>query len=111
MRHGQVYWAFLTILLSVSIGSGQAVRLDPVPTGVEPVGIDISATTTDFFPVVANSGDNSVSVFRLTSLPGRNAMPKMLTPVVTVRGIPGPYSIASCGAQGFQGVVGSTELR
>jgi len=76
---------------------GQQLRLDPFPTGLAPLGIDVTASSPQaggpVYAVVANSGDNSVSIFALNY-----TGPAPVTPLTVVRGIPSPYAVAACGS-------------
>ena len=53
---------------------------------------DISAFPRAGFAVIANSGDNSVSIFAFASLHA----PVTLTPLNPVAGIPAPYAVSTC---------------
>ena len=99
-----IRWLAATILASGAAVWAQTVGLNAVPTGLKPLGVDITAfdvttsgeTTTQYDAVVANSGDNSVSIL---GLKGGTVTPTV-TPLTTLTGIPSPYAIASCGGHG-----------
>lgn len=89
------------LLLSLVAGAQSPPAFDvaSAATGLRPVGIDgftVTVTrqsppfvsTTFSYAVVANSGENSVSVFGVGTPPSL---------VQTLTGIPGPYGVAACG--------------
>ncbi len=73
---------------------GQGLRVDRLPTGLRPIGIDIAVfgtgTDVSYVAVVANSGEDSISIFRLQ-------FPGSVSPGATIHGIPSPYGVAACG--------------
>src|SRR3990170_4634242 len=78
-------------------------RIDSIPTGLRPVGMDINFP----FAAVANSGDDSVSVFELLGVGAGDT--KRVSLVTTIRGIPAPHGLSFCtpGATGVNLLVTS----
>ncbi len=74
--------------VAVLAQSPPQLALDSLPVGLTPLGVDYNAG----FALVANSGDNSVSVVRIS---GGNG-PKTIRTEATIQGIPAPYAVASC---------------
>ena len=85
------------IALNTRFAAAQAVQLKTVPTGAQPLGIAVTTVLagpdTKTYTIVANSGDNSISIFQL-SFASQN-LNLALTTIVT--GIPSPYAISECG--------------
>ena len=81
------------ILLAIAAPAAAQLRIDAVPTGLQPLGLDIIGTG---YAVVANSGDDSVSVFALNFDSQNMGAPKTVTPVTVVRGIPSPFAVVAC---------------
>ena len=65
------------------------IQVNSYPTGLKPAGLAYGAG-----PVVANSGDNSLSFFQGTSNPQLGQV--VFSPSKVVSGIPGPYALAVC---------------
>jgi len=98
---------------------GQELRLDAIPTGLRPLGVDLLRIhwrhTARVYGVVANSGHDSVSVFLVLNFrstfesdPITDYRAELLT---TVRGISAPYAVASCvGTDGLSLGVGDRVL-
>jgi uncharacterized protein (TIGR03437 family) len=95
--------AGLSLLMGVTAPaqSTPPYSITSLPTGKQPKGIDITtaAATGDIsaFPsaayvVIANSGDNSVSVFGFATL----RPPFVLKPLSPITGIPSPYAVSTC---------------
>jgi uncharacterized protein (TIGR03437 family) len=86
----------LSLLLGVAVAAQlpQGLYLRSVPTGLQPVGVDMLAPTTSVdnpaaTVVVANSGDDSLSFFSLD-------FNLSLAPAGRVTGIPSPYAVSAC---------------
>ncbi len=93
--------AAICSVLSAAIAGGQdlvPVSLEAVTTGVRPLGVDITAagdtSGNPRFAAVANSGDNSVSIFELNL--DRRTSRAILVPRTTVQQVPSPYSVTFC---------------
>ena len=93
-------WRLLSIIGSVLFfaagAAGQTPRYNSVPTGHQPLGVAASLNQNgngQRYAVVANSGDNSVSIFQLNL--GSQGIALSLS--ATVTGIPSPYAVADCG--------------
>ncbi len=82
----------LVVALTSSPLVGQAIAIDSYPTGMKPLGIGGATGGT---VVVANSGDDSISIFRL--LYDSKTQISSLQFIKTVQGIPGPYAVKGCG--------------
>ncbi len=77
------------VVLGATLAAAQnasPIRMDSFPVGLKPLGIDIAFHSQQ--AVVANSGENSISILRLGTGKGR--------PAETIRGIPSPYAVATC---------------
>lgn len=89
-----VRFAGLLLVLSLAANSqtAPALTFNSVPTGLRPMGMAGFSTTNQAvvssYAVVANSGDNSLSAFKVGQTPVQQ---QVLT------GIPSPYAVASCG--------------
>ena len=79
------------LLLLASSGWTQIAVPFSVPTGLRPLGVAGINTGSASYAAVANSGDNSVSIFQLNPAPQNP-----LTLLVTVTGIPSPYGVFEC---------------
>jgi len=96
-----VAFAVLGAARGAAQSNNPAIRLDSVPTGLAPLGVAIAvpASVGSFlqaYVAVANSGDNSVGVLRL-SLDQNTPGPKALAPLASINGIPAPYAVTACG--------------
>lgn len=80
-------------LLYGSTGWCQTTRPASFPTGLRPLGVAVNGN----YAAVANSGDNSVSIFQLNLTPQSAS----LTLAATVTGIPSPYGVFACGSNTF----------
>ena len=90
-------WAAFSLMLAA-----QPLQITSVPTGLKPLGIAaMNSANPGLFQgmdylVVANSGDNSVSVFSYNMFALFNSLPP--TPVTVIQGIPDPHAvIRHCG--------------
>ena len=104
------FWPFLAISVAITgfaiaadAQSPPPVSITSAPTGLRPMGIAVSGVpVTEFstvfvrFAVVANSGDNSVSIFVLSAGPMET---RTLTPLSVETGIPSPYAAVACGGR------------
>ena len=84
-------------LLHAAFTWGQGIRIDSFPTGLQPMGIGTTLEDNGHGGLVelaatANSGDNTVSVFRYDQL----GLIGTLTRTATVSGIPSPFGIGGC---------------
>ena len=81
---------------------------ESIPTGLRPMGVDV--THAEFlgsggreFAVVANSGENSVSILVLSrttfTASGRLEAVVTVAPGGKIEGIPSPYAVAACPSQ------------
>src|SRR5258708_3249135 len=73
-----------------------------IQTGLRPLGIDTMPRSTSFIAdtddvVVANSGENSVSLLTMSPAPYVGG-PRALTITNKITGIPSPYAVAGCPA-------------
>jgi len=99
----QLFFRVAGVVLIFGLAAGAqsplALEVTAASTGLRPVGIGGFTVTvtresppfissTFSYAVVANSGDNSVSVFGVGGPPGL---------FQTLTGIPGPYGVAACG--------------
>jgi uncharacterized protein (TIGR03437 family) len=82
-------------LLALTVLSAQTpIRLDPLPVGQQPLGVDLRlVSNSQAYVGVANSGDNSVSILSLNFTSGS---PRTLVSLGTVTGIPSPYAVFLC---------------
>lgn len=76
----------------------QKLRVDSIPAGLRPLGISAAvfgdvASGQGLYFVVANSGENSVSIYDGPRTSGLYRPPLR----VKVEGIPGPYGVSHCG--------------
>ncbi len=89
------FWPFLAITVALTGLAITATAQPPFPivtgsvvTGVRPLGMDIAYLYANYaFAVVANSGENSVSIIGVESI---------LRPIMKLSGIPSPYAVAAC---------------
>jgi len=79
-------WVFCSLFAGAQTPA--SFEVSSAATGVRPVGVKVLAVSKSPYAVVANSGENSVSVFGVSSPPYL---------VQTLSGIPGPYGLAACG--------------
>ena len=92
--------AVVLVLWGAADVSAQAVHLDSVPVGRAPIGVDVARFASPFsaaegrYAVVANSGDQSVSIFELkgsTIIGDFSILPPTVVPQV-----PTPYAVTRC---------------
>ena len=93
------------VVLGVLLARWAAAQTPPtlaiqtLSTGLAPLGVDIAATTTGqwtWTAAVANSGEDSVSLFALNVDLNNPPGPKTIFPLESVSGIPRPYAVAAC---------------
>lgn len=87
----------ITILMVVGLAAahGQRLRIDQLPTGLRPVGIDITFLSSgDRVFVIANSGEDSVSLFRVQI----DSSFRSVSHLTTIRRIPAPFAVYACGS-------------
>jgi uncharacterized protein (TIGR03437 family) len=93
MRSQRLRWSamFFLVCLSQSLTFGQFYQVDHVATGSKPMGLDWTVIqqvfTQEVIIAVANSGDNTVSIFSA----GHPPIPQGTRPVT------GAFSVVSCG--------------
>jgi len=96
-------WKLAAALACISLAvlgpapvSGQELqfRMDAYPTGVRPMGVDLGYASNRPVVVVANSGDESVSLFQANYTSNSVYTLELLA---TVRGIPSPHAVTFCG--------------
>jgi hypothetical protein len=91
------------LLSSVVVTAQTPVRLDPLPVGLQPLGVDMTVVSTaQAYAAVANSGDNSVSILSVSF-----GNPRTITQLSTVTGIPSPYAVVACPGTPIQMLVTS----
>ena len=100
-------WGLSLCLSTPDFASAQSVRLDAIPTGLGPVGLAVRGLSSPIitptgteraFVFVANSRDDSVSIFSLKGDPAGTILATMQLKK-TVRGIPAPYAVSVCGLE------------
>jgi hypothetical protein len=97
------FWRLHSIVGSVLLFAAGAVAQAPhyysVPTGHQPLGVAANLNQNGNGPgyaVVANSGDNSISIFQFNQFNvGSQGIALSLS--ATLTGIPSPYAVADCG--------------
>jgi DNA-binding beta-propeller fold protein YncE len=91
--------AFLVIQFFSVPGTAQinssaiSIAVDPFPTGIRPLGVSVSSGGF-YYVAVANAGDDSISLFQLTSDTATRI--KTLRFVRTIPNIPSPYAVSFC---------------
>ena len=83
------------MLAGAAAAPGQRLRIDQLPAGLRPVGIEltfVSSGGTVF--VVANSGEDSLSLFRVQI----DSSFRSVSHLRTIRGIPSPFAVSACGS-------------
>ncbi len=97
---GYYSWASKLVLslASLTLASAQAIRMDAISTGMQPLGIGVVylGGNSQAYVAVANSGENSVSIFRVNRDQQDTDKPKTITLLRSVMGIPSPYAVADC---------------
>src|SRR5258708_30255986 len=101
--------AFSILFSAVAASQSTQFQVGSVPVGLQPLGIDIAygpmngGTQTHAAAIVANSGDNSVTILYINGAQSGIT----INPTTTkVTGIPAPYGFAACaGANGFEYVL------
>jgi uncharacterized protein (TIGR03437 family) len=105
-------WSVLLVPLVLCAANcllrAQSLTVWTVPVGVAPLGIDVTTNSvTGSYAVVANSGDNSVSVLQISRSVTAGAFVVSVTPVAVVKPIASPYAVAACVHSGDYAVVTS----
>ncbi len=99
--------AAVLILLTAGGTAGQSLRplrIEAVPVGLRPLGVDITTLGSPqkgdyrIFGAVANSGDDSVSVFELKpDLNDPQNWQETIAPIRTLQRVPAPFAVVGCG--------------
>src|SRR3990167_3272126 len=93
--------AVALLFAAVAVAQTPPILVQTIPAGLKPLGVDLLETSTGFIPIniveywaaVANSGDNSVSIFKV-SADESNLANISLSSVIS--GIPSPYAVVAC---------------
>jgi len=96
----------VVVLLSLEVSMAQTLRVDPVPAGLRPLGISSVVSgdvITGLYFAAANSGENSVSIFRGPTS-GGFYHPELAT---IIQGVTAPYGISDVGRLDGRAIVTS----
>src|SRR5262249_39081404 len=88
------------LVICSSGAAAQTLQMDFVPAGIMPRGLDVvltrSGNTSQYTGVVANSGEDSISLFALHIDTTSSSDPKTISLSAKISGIPQPYAVAAC---------------